>query len=214
MFNLEQSIAEWRRRMIAGGIKSPVPLDELESHLREEIDGQVRAGHEVQQAFEIAVTRLGPARILRKEFGKVGEVMSSRQRKFNVVFCSMIAILCGLAGIACLFPMGRTPSAFRERMLEGCAFLSFAVILYSWRIGYRLLPVLPGKWIRIAVAFVSMVASVVCTVTLANFIAGSASALAPFEVTCLWSSLPTVIAAAFIFGLEEAAYRNTTAFGS
>jgi len=31
MFNLEQSIADWRRQMIAGGIKTPVPLEELES---------------------------------------------------------------------------------------------------------------------------------------------------------------------------------------
>ena len=40
MFDLEQSIADWRRQMLAAGIKTPVPLEELESHLREEIERQ------------------------------------------------------------------------------------------------------------------------------------------------------------------------------
>lgn len=35
MFDLEQSIAEWRRQMLAAGIKTPVPLEDLEIHLRE-----------------------------------------------------------------------------------------------------------------------------------------------------------------------------------
>ena len=38
MFDLEQAIAEWRKQMLAAGIKAPVPLDELESHLREEVE--------------------------------------------------------------------------------------------------------------------------------------------------------------------------------
>jgi len=37
MFNLEPSIAEWRRQMLAAGVKTPVPLEELESHLRDEL---------------------------------------------------------------------------------------------------------------------------------------------------------------------------------
>jgi len=38
MFELEKSIADWRRQMLAAGIKSPLPLEELEIHLREEIE--------------------------------------------------------------------------------------------------------------------------------------------------------------------------------
>ena len=37
MFDLEQSISEWRRQMLAARIPTPVPLEELEIHLREEI---------------------------------------------------------------------------------------------------------------------------------------------------------------------------------
>jgi hypothetical protein len=41
MFNLEQSIAEWRQQMLAAGIKTPATLNELESHLREEFERQI-----------------------------------------------------------------------------------------------------------------------------------------------------------------------------
>ena len=37
MFGLEQAIADWRQQMLAAGIKTPVPLEELEIHLREDI---------------------------------------------------------------------------------------------------------------------------------------------------------------------------------
>ena len=37
MSDLEQSIAEWRKQMLAAGIETPVPLEELEIHLREDI---------------------------------------------------------------------------------------------------------------------------------------------------------------------------------
>jgi len=70
MFNLEKSIAEWRKQMLAAGIKSPAPLEELEIHLREEIDAQLKSGKVAQQAFEHAVPKIGPPRQLKSEFQK------------------------------------------------------------------------------------------------------------------------------------------------
>ena len=40
MFDLEQAILEWRRQMTAGGIKAPEVLDELESHLHDDVDSR------------------------------------------------------------------------------------------------------------------------------------------------------------------------------
>lgn len=71
MFDLEQSIANWCRQMLAAGIKSPVPLEELEVHLREEIERQERAGLGGQQAFESAIQKIGNATALKKEFRNV-----------------------------------------------------------------------------------------------------------------------------------------------
>ena len=70
MFDLEQSIADWRRQMLAAGIKTPVPLEELEIHLREDIERQMRSGLDVQKAFEAATRQIGQARALRSEFEK------------------------------------------------------------------------------------------------------------------------------------------------
>jgi hypothetical protein len=72
MFNLEQSIAEWRRQMLAAGIKSPVPLDELEGHLREEIERQKKSGMDARQAFEITISKIGQPEDLKAEFAKDG----------------------------------------------------------------------------------------------------------------------------------------------
>ena len=71
MFNLEQSITEWRRQMLAAGIKSPVPLEELEIHLREEIERHTEAGLNKSQAFQAAVEKIGQAHLLQREFKKV-----------------------------------------------------------------------------------------------------------------------------------------------
>ena len=70
MFNLEQSIADWRRQMLAAEIKVPVPLEELEIHLREEIERQMKSGLNEQKAFEISVEQIGQPKMLGSEFKK------------------------------------------------------------------------------------------------------------------------------------------------
>jgi len=54
--------------MLAAGIKTPVPLEELEGHLREDIEQQVKAGVSEQQAFEGSASQVGQAEVLKKEF--------------------------------------------------------------------------------------------------------------------------------------------------
>jgi len=78
MFNLDQAISEWRRQMLAAGIKTPVPLDELEIHLREEIEQQMKSGKIPQQAFEIAVQEIGNANMLKNEFQKANPLTLER----------------------------------------------------------------------------------------------------------------------------------------
>src|SRR5580704_8579308 len=71
MFSLEQSISEWRREMLAAGIKTPVPLEELETHLREEIERLTKSGVSEVEAFKTAVQKIGSSHLLKKEFKKV-----------------------------------------------------------------------------------------------------------------------------------------------
>ena len=70
MFNIENAIAEWRQRMLNAGIKSPALLDELETHLRDDIVEQIRHGADAKTAFDAAVQRIGDAKSLSVEFAK------------------------------------------------------------------------------------------------------------------------------------------------
>jgi Clp amino terminal domain, pathogenicity island component len=83
MFDLETAIANWRKQMLAAGIQSPVPLEELESHLREDVEQQVRSGTIESQAFHIAVQRIGQALTLKKEFMKTDDIKGTFLRKLK-----------------------------------------------------------------------------------------------------------------------------------
>jgi Clp amino terminal domain, pathogenicity island component len=71
MFNLEQSISEWRGQMVAAGVKNPDIVDELESHLREDWERRVQSGESEEQAFEGAVQGVGQPSLLKHEFAKL-----------------------------------------------------------------------------------------------------------------------------------------------
>ena len=78
MFDLEKSIAEWRGQMLAAGIKTPVPLEELENHLREDVEERVRSGATAQQAFDTTVRQIGRGEMLQPEFARAGETIYER----------------------------------------------------------------------------------------------------------------------------------------
>lgn len=83
MFNLEQAIADWRRQMRAIGFKETAALDELESHLREDVEREVQSGAAQQQAFNAATNRLGQVCALTDEFAKIDETrQAARIRHF------------------------------------------------------------------------------------------------------------------------------------
>src|SRR4051812_1591248 len=103
MFDLDQAIAEWRKQMLAVGIKAPVPLEELESHLREAMEEQVRSGVSAQQAFETASQRMGQASRLKVEFKKVEKTKPVLQRK-------ALWVLIGVAFLGCWIQFGHSPA--------------------------------------------------------------------------------------------------------
>src|SRR6188472_1834658 len=69
--------------MRAAGIKSTAVLDELESHLREQIDAMTAAGDSPEEAFASSISRLGQSDALREEFKKLAD--SGRGRIKNVI---------------------------------------------------------------------------------------------------------------------------------
>jgi hypothetical protein len=67
---LEQSIAQWRTAVMKGRSVDQADADELENHLREQIADLEAAGLSGEEAFTIAVGRLGKVDELTAEFAR------------------------------------------------------------------------------------------------------------------------------------------------
>ena len=92
MFDLEKEIADWRRQMLAAGIKTPVPLEELESHLREDIERQMKSGSNEQKAFEVSIQRIGQPQAIKREFKKMERTF---MKKIMIILFGIFGILFG-----------------------------------------------------------------------------------------------------------------------
>lgn len=80
MFDLNEEITNWRITLAESEKCSRPDIDELETHLREEIDHLTPAGLSQQEAFVIAKGRLGDTTSLENEFAKVngGYILANR----------------------------------------------------------------------------------------------------------------------------------------
>jgi hypothetical protein len=124
MFDLDRAISEWREQLASKGIGSPEVLDELESHLREDIEDQRRLGTGEQGSFEGAVQRIGQAGLLKTEFAKATEAKEIVKLTLQT-----------LAGIPALATHMNTPNTHIEprwaTYLKASAFLLPAVSLWA-----------------------------------------------------------------------------------
>ena len=80
--------------MLAAGIKTPVPLEELEIHLRDEIERQTKSGLNEQKAFEISVQQIGRPKMLKREFKKCERTFV---KKMLIILIGIFAVLFGPA---------------------------------------------------------------------------------------------------------------------
>ena len=80
--------------MLAAGIKTPVPLEELEIHLREDIAQQMQSGLNEQKAFKISMQRIGQPKILENEFKKIERTFMKQIVKIGA---GIIGVLVGMA---------------------------------------------------------------------------------------------------------------------
>lgn len=78
--------------MLAGGIKG-LPLEELESHLRDEMDLQMRAGFDAPFAFDIAAGQIGKAQTIKTEFNKI----ERNRMKLIFILLGIFGVLFGMA---------------------------------------------------------------------------------------------------------------------
>lgn len=96
--------------MIAAGIKSADALDELESHLREDIERRMRSTTTEQQAFEEAVRQMGKVDQLKLEFGKVERLRPAVRPRLINLGCAGIGAFVAAAMGWFLLESGATPA--------------------------------------------------------------------------------------------------------
>lgn len=89
----EELIAQWRRNMAETTDCTNEVLDELESHLRDGIQQLVQSGHSEDQAFALAVSRLGAPGTLAAEFAKIAEPATWLPIRFAMVAVMIAATL-------------------------------------------------------------------------------------------------------------------------
>jgi hypothetical protein len=218
MFNLETAIAEWRRQMLAAGIKTPVPLDELESHLREEIERQIQSGADSKLAFETAVQKIGSASALKCEFKKVDATRKERARALDrkVIFISLdilIVLVPLVLSSVMLFKAGDLSQIRSGQQMSGLAAVAtFAIFAWGGRLGYRLFPVVrSGRSRELIGALVAAPAMVCCFVFYYIILPRHEFTMGPLFVAIIWGFLaPFGVALGWVLGLETAARKKGT----
>jgi hypothetical protein len=216
MFDLEQAIASWRQQMLAAGIKTPVPLEELESHLREEIEQQMKSGLAAQQAFDAAVQKIGQARPLKLEFKKAGEPVETRLVK-------LMSIACG--GVAFLFSLWSLPFLFSREMDWTAKLFGLAAVVTTvlgWRYNHKFLPAIRNQLARTVIGFACCLG---CMVWIQFFIINFVPVLMGHPeswglpdglllAVFLWGWTVMAILGGVGHGLEKAAHRQTVVVDS
>jgi hypothetical protein len=141
MFNLDQEISEWRRRMSTEGIQFAEVLDELESHLRDDIERQMRSGIEARCAFETAIEQIGKSGVLNTEFKKISGISPPLEKLMIaacLVFIALIVALGTLTVILCF-------ATWEERAMASAAMTCTILVACGWGKAVPFLPVIASK---------------------------------------------------------------------
>jgi hypothetical protein len=168
MPSLEEKIADWRRQMAAGGIKTPAVLDELEGHLREDVARQVRSGLAEERAFELAAQRMGKCDLLKAEFAKLGAMKEGRAGKVIAIACCLFAALYSMLLAPHLFTIRELSLAQRTLGLSAVALTFFSLV--SWRFSYRYLPIIRSRRARTMAVMACGLAGVAWLLIFANLL--------------------------------------------
>ena len=199
MFNLEKSITEWRKQMLAAGINKPVLVDELESHLREEIGRLTKSGLTPPDAFEAAVQQIGNAVVLKKEFKKINGISIWLERLMIViaaVFLAFIIFWGGATVVMCF-------TSFGERLMAAIAMACTVAVAYGWRYAVPFLPVIAGARRRNLIGIACIGAGFIVGQFWANeippFFAPDKNCLAPAAV--FWAAFIIAVFACLGLGL-------------
>ena len=161
---LEERIAEWRKYILERQAVHSVDVEELEDHLRAQVEALGEAGLDEDEAFLVAVKRLGDLDSLSREFAREyserlwkqlvfspGDGASSSGDYRNAKVAVALAIVAGIAiKIPELFGAS-LDSATSFYVLNFSLFvLPFLAIYFAWNRG-----LLKSGWVLLAVPFIA-----------------------------------------------------------
>jgi len=213
MFDLEQSIADWRRQMLAAGIKSPVPLEELETHLREEIERQMKSRLDGQKAFNFAVQQIGKADVMKNEFEKADGTKELRAwKQIQIIFFAGLGVISLFIAAIIIFKPGGLSEATLAEQMSGLTAVAVMILLAGGGyLGCGFFPVILNKRMRDAIGNSSGVLLAIWWVIFFNVILTCFDfTMSQLFVTIFWGfGVPFGAFAGFVTGLEKAARRNS-----
>jgi hypothetical protein len=214
MFDLKQSITDWRRQMLAAGIKTPVPLEELESHLREEIGRLVKSGLDDQKAFNTAIQKIGPVQAIQNEFEKVEETQQGRNWiLFEILFLAAALLYPFLVGgLAFFFKSGSFSEMTSSQQMSGlAAAATFSLLAWGMRLSCGRFPVIHTNRSR-DVIFVPVV---LWLVAFAYIIMPRCDfTMSQRGVVSLWGFAPFGILVGWLWGMATAARKKVATIAS
>ncbi len=207
--NIEANITEWRRRMRTAGIQSPVPLEELEEHLREEMEQQLKSGKREAEAFKLAEQKIGAAPGMQAEFAKVMATSTVREEKFMLGMLVLAAIVlpAGMAG-SVLFHRADMTAA---QLLSSLAALGiFSSLSWFGRLGYRRFPVIGSKRTRDVIGGVAAgFTALWWIVFMRGIVPGHDYTMMQFVEVFTWAFfVPAGVMLGLVFGLDTAARKR------
>jgi cation transport ATPase len=216
VFDLDQAIANWREQMLAAGIKTPVPLEELESHLREEIERKVKAGANQQEAFTSAVQKLGSAQVVRAEFEKADETHEARKWKLTNAFLMVFTIVLPLFMSVIVINRASVIDMTATQELSSLAAMAvFFSLAWAGRLSQGIFPVIANRRIRDAIsALGSLLLAVWWIVFMRLIVPRHDFVMSQFLVAFVWAFfLPAGMWVGWLWGMEAAARRKFVPVG-
>ncbi len=206
MFDLEKNITEWRQRMRAAGMGEPVPLAELENHLREEIEHQMRMGKEAPAAFQMAVQGLGREGELGREFEKTfGPAWHVRRKRVGFIYAATLSFYV----VAMAYAMLRNHLSTREWWLGLAAQGALlAGSYFMWHSAARFFPRIESRRAQSAIGLAGGISGTVWLLIFARCILARLS-LDPggLVVAFAWAMVPGMLLPNLAFMLLEQSER-------
>jgi hypothetical protein len=206
MFNLDEAISKWRGELSRAGMKTPAVLDELENHLREDIERQMGEGVSAEAALASAAARIGRAAALKQEFAKTSKVNRPQdlaRRIFLIAFA-------GSFFPSSTYALTKFEMSFAWRLLGLAANAVVVLVMLGGEFKLFSLPCVPDKRTRTAIGISCTVVGIAGAGVFMNFVLPRLElTMGQLTVVALWTLTFMTALGGVWSGLDAAANKRT-----